>query len=265
MLFGSKNRIGTKRNFAGAPVFVQYEGRVLEMAGQSGKLIAGAAGVLLAAMLGLAQQEMPAGHVHDGDEADAMDSMASMKMEMTPHMKMTALRPPNEADQRRAESIVRELRVALGKYKDYQAAEQDGYQPFLASLDLPQYHFTNYRYGLIGALWFRPSKPTSLLYRKTIRGYELLGAMYTASRFATEEDLNQRVPLSVARWHAHINICLPPKSRFQSADWSQFGFTGSIAGEQACDQAGGTFYPQVFGWMVHVYPFEKSPQKIWAH
>ena len=73
------------------------------------------------------------------------------------------------------------------------------------------------------------------------------------------------MPLSVARWHAHINICLPPKSQYPTANWTAFGFAGSIATEQACTEAGGTFYPQMFGWMVHVYPFEKTPDKIWAH
>jgi hypothetical protein len=200
----------------------------------------------------------------DGEEADAMKAMADLKMPMNAHMKMTELRPANDADRRRADSIVRELRGVLEKYRNYEAAEKDGYQPFLANLDLPQYHFTNYRYGLIGALWFRPSKPTSLLYRKTPKGYELLGAMYTASRFASEEQLDRRVPLSVARWHAHVNICLPPKSQYPTADWKRFGFAGSIVTEQSCTEAGGTFYPQLFGWMVHVYPFEKSPDKIWA-
>ena len=217
----------------------------------------------------ISQQTPTMAHTHDGDESDAMESMASMKMPVTApmslHMKMTELRPPDDAARRRADSIVRELRTILEKYKDYQAAEKDGYRQFLPNLGLPQYHFTNYRYGLIGSLWFQPSKPTSLLYRKTPKGYELLGAMYTASRFATEQQLDERVPLSVARWHAHINICLPPKSQYQTADWTAFGFAGSIATEQACTEAGGTFYPQMFGWMVHVYPFEKTPDKIWAH
>jgi len=229
------------------------------------KLILG--GIALAALAAFvaAEEAMPDGHRHDGAEADAVHSMSSRGAPASAHMKLTALRPSNEDDRRRAEEIVQQLRGALKKYKDYRIAEQDAYQPFLAELDLPQYHFTNYRYGFIGALWFRPAKPTSLLYRKTAKGYELLGAMFTASQFATEAELNRRVPLSVARWHAHINICLPPKSEYQSADWKQFGFDGAISTEPACSGAGGTFYPQIFGWMVHVYPFEKSPEKIWAH
>jgi len=214
---------------------------------------------------GSAQEATPQAHTHDSAETDVMHLMSSIKMSAHLHLKLTELRPSNEQDRLRGEEIVQQLRAALKKYKDYRVAEQDGYLPFLPDLDLPQYHFTNNKYGLIGALWFRPAKPTSLLYRKTAKGYELRGAMYAASQFATESELNRRVPLSVARWHAHINICLPPKKDYLSADWKQFGFDGAIATEQACTDAGGTFHPQMFGWMVHVYPFEKKPEKIWAH
>jgi hypothetical protein len=88
--------------------------------------------------------------------------------------------------------------------------------------------------------------------------------MYTAPKHMSEEKLDQRVPLSVARWHAHINICLPPKGQGQQADWTKFGFRGSIATAEECGQAGGRFWPQIFGWMVHVYPFETIPEKIWS-
>lgn len=89
--------------------------------------------------------------------------------------------------------------------------------------------------------------------------------MYTATRFTTEDELNQRVPLSVARWHAHINICLPPRGQGQMPDLRKFGPTGSISTEAECTAAGGRYLSQIFGWMVHVYPFEKDPEKIWAH
>lgn len=231
-----------------------------------GKWIAGTTGIgLLVAAAVVAQDGKPEGRSHDGAEADAVRSMSHMDQSANPHLKLTVLRPPNEADRKQAEQMAKQLRALLKKYKDYRVAEQDGYHPFLAHLDLPEYHFTNVRYGFMGALWFVPSKPTSLLYRKTSKGYELLGAMYTASRFATENDLHSRIPLSVARWHAHVNICLPPRAQYPAADWSRFGFTGSIATEEACAEAGGKFHPQIFGWMVHVYPFEKSPEKIWRH
>jgi hypothetical protein len=49
-----------------------------------------------------------------------------------------------------------------------------------------------------------------------------------------------------------------------SANWKLFGLTGSIATQEACQEAGGQFFPQVFGWMVHVYPYA-PPDKIFVH
>ena len=41
----------------------------------------------------------------------------------------------------------------------------------------------------------------SLLYKKNSQGdFVLIGAMYTASKRTSEADLNERVPLSGARW-----------------------------------------------------------------
>jgi hypothetical protein len=36
---------------------------------------------------------------------------------------------------------------------------------------------------------------------------------------------------------------------------SQFGLDGSISTEAACTKVGGVFLPQLFGWMVHIYPW----------
>ena len=57
---------------------------------------------------------------------------------------------------------------------------------------------------------FDPLKPTSLLYKKTADGYKLVGAMYTDRVSASEDELNERIPLSVAHWHQHINFCKAP-------------------------------------------------------
>jgi hypothetical protein len=48
-------------------------------------------------------------------------------------------------------------------------------------------------------------------------------------------------------------------------DWTRFGLRGSISTQEACDAAGGRFRPVIFGWMVHVYPFEDSLDKMFAH
>jgi hypothetical protein len=197
-------------------------------------------------------------------ESGAVQSM-SHHQHAGPHMHMTDLRATVQGDQARADELVKTLRGAIEKYKDYHVALAEGFQIFLPNFPQPEFHFTNYRYGFLAALAFDPSRPTSLLYRKTARGYELVGAMYTMPRNATEAELNQRVPLSVARWHLHTNLCAPPKGQAARADWTKFGLQGSIATQEACEQAGGQFHPVVFGWMVHVYPFEDSPDKIWAH
>jgi hypothetical protein len=208
---------------------------------------------------------------HDTDKNSdaakaANDAMSDHDMDMSAHMYMTALRPSNPADEKRAEEILARLGPAIEKYKDYRVALADGFKIFGPNVPQPQYHFTNYAYALEASLEFNPAHPTSLLYKKTKDGYELEGAMYTARKSATEDDLDARVPLSVGRWHKHTNFCLPPKgTSLQQVDLKEFGFRGSIATEQACEQAGGRWFPQVFGWMVHVYPYQADPAKIWAH
>ena len=177
------------------------------------------------------------------------------------HMRMTALRPANPKDTQRADQIVAVLREVLERYKDYRVAEADGYQIFLPQMPQHEYHFNNYWNGFVESFTFDPARPTSLLYRKTRDGGELTGAMYTAPRTATLDQLNERVPLSVARWHEHLNLCMPRRDSTTRADWTKFGLSGSIATEDACTQAGGRFFPQIFGWMVHIYPFS-APDKI---
>jgi hypothetical protein len=190
-------------------------------------------------------------------------SMASENMRL--HMFMTSLRPRNAKDDRRAKEIVDTLRQSIGKYRDYKVALADGFKIFLPNAPQEQYHFTQFRNAFAATFAFDPARPTSLLYKKTKDGYELLGAMYTAPRNSTLEDLNDRVPLSVAEWHKHVNFCMPPKGApAQQVDWKKFGL-GSIATKQDCEKADGRWTPQIFNWMVHVYPFESDPGKVWAH
>jgi hypothetical protein len=198
-------------------------------------------------------------------EAQAVEAMSSQQQHMGPHMKWTSRRTSNSVDQQRAAQIVQTLREALEKYKDYRVALKDGYQPPSTKFPQPHYHFTNKANAFKGAFTFNPAEPTSLLYTKTPDGYELEGAMYTAPKRMTEDDLDQRVPLSVAQWHAHVNICRPPPGTQGRAAWKKFGFKGSIASEEECTAAGGRFLPQIYGWMIHVYPFRQSPEQIWTH
>ena len=198
-------------------------------------------------------------------ENSAMDAMSmSDGHGSNQHMYMTAERPIAPGDVQRAEAVVAQLRVALEKYKDYQVALNDGYRIFLPNVPQSEYHLTKYRNGFLEGFRFDPSEPTSLHYRKTDSGYELVGTMYTMPRRSTEDQLNERIPLSIARWHLHTNLCLPPLGQLRTADWTKFGLRGSITTEWACEAAGGRFHPVVLGWMVHVYPYEASLDKIFT-
>jgi hypothetical protein len=201
------------------------------------------------------------------DEQDHVQSGAMHAMQPGHHMEgshmhMTSLRPATSGDRERADQIVEALRPALEKYKDYRVALADGFRIFAPNLPQPEYHFTSAWNGFVESFTFDPARPTSLLYKKLPGGgWELTGAMYTAPRNATLEQLNERVPLSVAQWHVHTNLCIP-KSGLRGADWSKFGLTGTISTAEACDAAGGRFFAQIFGWMVHVYPYQPA-DKIW--
>jgi len=196
-------------------------------------------------------------------EKDAISDMAHMHGS-NQHMTMTAMRPQTPADVQKANEIVSELKSGIEKYRDYHVALSDGFKIFMPNIPQPEYHFTNYTNGFLAAMQFDPSRPTSLLYKKTNTGYELVGAMYTMPKRATPDQLDQRVPLSIAMWHLHTNLCLPPQSGSKTADWTKFGLKGSIATQDACDAAGGRFRPSVFGWMVHVYPYETALDKVFA-
>ncbi|MFY9802627.1 MAG: hypothetical protein WA211_04545 [Candidatus Acidiferrales bacterium] len=211
------------------------------------------------------------GMQHDPDKNPdaakaANDDMSDHDMDMGAHMFMTDLRPANPADEKRAAEVLAQLRPAIEKYKDYRVALADGFKIFLPNVPQKHYHFTNYAYAIEAAFEFNPAHPTSLLYKKTSDGYELEGAMYTARRNATLDDLNARIPLSVARWHKHVNFCFGAKGgAVQQVNQKGFGFRSDITTQDACEQAGGRWYPQIFSWMVHVYPYESDPAKIWAH
>jgi hypothetical protein len=216
---------------------------------------------------GMDHSSMPGMDMDDAkaNEAHAVHDMTPGHMDPhSLHMHMTAMRPQTPEDIARASAIVEQLRSGIEKYKDYHVALNDGYKIFLPNLPQPEYHFTNYVNGFLEAFTFDPSRPTSLLYKKTSDGYELVGAMYTMPKRATEEQLNARVPLSVAMWHLHTNLCMPPKSEMRTSDWTKFGLKGTIATQEACGAAGGRFQPVIFGWMVHVYPYEDSLDKIFA-
>lgn len=205
------------------------------------------------------------------DMANTTTAMSSRSMAhdhgMGPHMHMSTLRDAHPGDTDRAQQIVGAARESLVRYRDYKAAQADGFKIFLPQLKQKMYHFTNWQYAMEAEFRFNPDHPTSLLYeKKGENDYKLIGAMYTAPARYSEEELDKRVPLSVAQWHQHVNMCQAPPDK-RADMWGKsprFGLTGSISTGEECAAAGGIFKPHVFGWMVHLYPDEKRMDDIWS-
>ncbi|HEY6419030.1 MAG TPA: hypothetical protein VIX59_08505 [Candidatus Binataceae bacterium] len=229
--------------------------------------------------------------------SDAPNAMGA-HMDMSAHMVLTPTRAATPSDIERANYILDTLRRALKPYRDYRVALAQGYQIFLPGIPQAVYHFTDYRAaGQEYQGHFDPARPGSLLYsRGTDGGYVLVGAMYSAPAGDTADQLDQMIPLSVCRWHAHVNICLPEGITLQDllrgdvgadrADMpgmipvaanpaaieinhkvgfladGRFGFAGKIVDEATCNAASGHFLPMAFGWMVHVYPFNGDDLKV---
>lgn len=188
-----------------------------------------------------------------------------------PHMRMTVLEKPQPGDSARAAEIVAAARASLVPYEDYHHALADGFHIFAPNVKQPVYHFTSRNRAILAQFHFDPAKPTSLLYEKTSDStYRLVGAMYTAPRGASPADLNARIPLSVAQWHLHTNLCFPrlgQRNRLTergSDGRPLFGLNGSISTEAACTAAGGRFIPQIFNWMVHIHPMATDPSAVWG-
>jgi hypothetical protein len=186
---------------------------------------------------------------------------------MSGHMYLSQPRQPQAGDAAKAAEIVAAAKTAMAPYQDYHKALADGFRIFLPNVPQPQYHFSNYQNGREAQNHFDPLKPTSLLYKKTKDGgYTLVGAMYTDRVDASEDELNTRIPLSVARWHQHVNFCKAPPGQFAGyfGANAKYGLMGSINTREACEADGGTFLPHVLGWMVHVYPYETDPKDVWS-
>ena len=178
------------------------------------------------------------------------------------HMEMTLHRALQPGDQARGDAIVAAARAVLAKYANVADAERDGYKKFLPNVPVPHEHYTSRANALAAEFGsFDPSRPTSILYKRTPQGLVVEGVMYTAPNRFDEAQLDARVPLSLGTWHRHVDFCWPPQGVRGDP---RFGFAGTIDTQDACDDAGGTFTPRIFNWMVHVWPNETAPAKIWA-
>jgi hypothetical protein len=90
--------------------------------------------------------------------------------------------------------------------------------------------------------------------------------MFTARATATEDELNERIPLSMVRWHEHTKFCAAPADRVKEyfGEHPKFGMFGSITTAEACKAGGGTFFPVIFNWMIHVFPYESDLKDVFS-
>lgn len=202
------------------------------------------------------------------DPSHAVHEAMSGAMAANPHMRMTPMRVATAADSTRAARVVETARAALVRYKDVRVAERDGYRMFAPNVkNQPVYHFTKMTAAIRERFRFDPSQPSSLLYAKNPDGsLRLVGAMYTAPKDATPDELNARIPLGIAQWHLHTNMCVPRLT--QRERWREvsngkpvFGPASPIATREACDSVDGKFLPVVFNWMVHANVFDDD---VWG-
>jgi hypothetical protein len=178
------------------------------------------------------------------------------------HMDVTVTRAVKPDDRARGDAIVAAAKRVMARYSTAADAERDGFKKFLPGVPLPTEHFTKDAWALEAWMGrFDLDHPTSLIYERHGDVLHLVGVMYTASKNASEEQLDADVPLSIARWHRHVRICQPPAG---SGRDPRFGLRGTISDANACAAAGGRWAPQVFGWMVHVWPQETDPARVWA-
>jgi len=205
---------------------------------------------------------------HEGHDSD-MAAMSSGVLSAGPHLTVTPEWPAAPADEARADSVVHEARAALARYADLSVAERDGYRMFAPKQKRQKvYHYSLRANAIRSASVFDPARPTALLYQPQSDGtVRLIGAMYTAPATLSLEELNERIPLSVAQWHQHTNICIPQgglKAWKAGSRDKRFGPGGSITTAEACSAAGGTFRAQPRAWMVHANVF-LDPDEVWQH
>jgi hypothetical protein len=212
-----------------------------------------------------------------GAESQAQAEMsrlfAGILSDTSSHMRMGPTRAATAADSARAAAIVVAARAALSQYTDVKVAERDGYYRAMPRLeDQPIYHYNSMlNFSAAGRGEFDVTKPVSLLYKKDGEaGLKLIGAMYATSESAAPEKLDALLPISMAHWHEHVNLCSPGSAPFRNARtidaatvfWMRLYFSITSAAE--CDAAGGRFVPVEFGWMAHVYMFAgDDPKVIW--
>ena len=223
----------------------------------------------------LGSQRETMSDVNHGAAAAAVDAMDRLTTDPLPdtesHLSLSDSGPASPNDSAKADLLLLHIREALRKYADVRVAAADGFEELPATEGKHTiHHLSNWGWARAEAREFNPARPTSLLYREGSDGMlALVGAMYSAPASSSMRDLDDRIPTSVARWHRHINWCAPKSSG--GSQWLTtrngaplFGPRSPITSREACETAGGVFYPGVFGWMVHVtFVGSDDPHMVW--
>lgn len=186
-----------------------------------------------------------------------------------PHITLTPRWDERPGDRARADSVVLIARAAVERYRDVAVAEAEGYRRFAPQVKRQRiYHYTSAAAAIRARRRFDAAAPTALLYQDDgSGGLTLVGVMYTTPPDTPLEELDRRIPLSVTRWHQHTNICLPSPGADPEAMLgpdAAFGPRGSITTESGCQDAGGRWFPRMFGWMVHVNVFARTAAGVWG-
>jgi hypothetical protein len=179
----------------------------------------------------------------------ALGAQMDAGMPMThSHMSFSPARPGTPADTARVLGLLSGLRAAISPYQDLEAAQAAGFQARRdpQSVAAGKLLHVGRRVRVAGnAKGFDPGAPQALLYRRGEDGrMRLAGAMFVAPLSATEDDLDAMIPLSIARWHRHMNVCV-------AGDRRSVRRIARATTEEACTTSGGRFRAQS-RYMVHV-------------
>jgi hypothetical protein len=136
--------------------------------------------------------------------ATICNELVSEPVHPAPATPCTLLRSTGSLDPAGSPNRFSQASQGLAKYHDIEAAIADGYRFPLGAAGQKLIQLTNHWFAFKAAFGFDAEHPTSLLYEKTQQGsYLLVGAVFTApARFGAEE-LEARIPSSVAQWHRH--------------------------------------------------------------
>jgi hypothetical protein len=168
--------------------------------------------------------------------------------------------------------IVARLRAAIRPFMDTGAAIAAGYRkvpPFEGQL---MFHFGSVDREYAEARDLNPERPSNLVYRRGSDGrLHLAGAMFIAPEESGADELDRRLPTSLAQWHRHGLLCrAAPGFGLRSLALRRdghplFGSDSPVASQAACDSIGGVFSAVDGPWMAHVFVFDgESQDAIWG-